>query len=301
MGGRRFVESEEEREIAQHAVAAVQHRGERPLLPIDHVADEPDLEEAAPGGPGGAVAVRRLHGEEGSDLVEGELPGCLFGERAAESWGGERPDHRLPRTVLREHESEPRRDGVVAGAGEVQSRSRDGPGEGAVELLEQVAGVEGGVLDRVRRRREGLHDGAQTHRLAALAEHRVDAADPGGTDEHRVELDVPAPGLLGEVGAAGDDLRLSVAAVDDDRLGVQSREVEERGRGGTRVPISGVLHDGAALRSPVDGGVQDIDVPAAQGAAAELIRGGGAGEKRALRRTGSDPGEGVRGEERADR
>src|SRR5699024_11777670 len=100
---------------------AVQQRGGRPLLAIDDVADEPDLEEAAPRRPGRAVAARRLHGEERRDLVEGEPPGGLLGERAAEPRGGERPDDRLARAVRREHEGEPRRDDVVAGADEVQS------------------------------------------------------------------------------------------------------------------------------------------------------------------------------------
>src|SRR5699024_7873824 len=43
------------------------------------------------------------------------------------------------------------------------------------------------------------------------------------------------------------------------------------------------------------------DVPVPQRASAELVRGGCAREQRGLRRTGSDPREGARGEERADR
>src|SRR5699024_6860959 len=115
-----------EREIAQHAVAAVQHRGECSLLAVDDIADEGDLEQAPPGRASGSVAAGRLDGKEGGDLVQRELPGGIRREGLPEVRCGERPQCRLSGTALGEHESEASGDGVVAGAGDVHAGPRYG-------------------------------------------------------------------------------------------------------------------------------------------------------------------------------
>ena len=192
-----------------------------------------------------------------------KLPFGAVGERPAQRRRVRSQIVASPTGTSGKGEREARGDGVVAGAGDVEVRSWNGSRDAPVELLQLIAGLESGVVYRVLRRGVGLHDRAEAHALAAVAEHRVHPAAAGGPVEDRIELDVEVPCLAGEVRAAGDHLRPAAGAIEDERLRVQTREL---GRGWS------VLQSARRQRRPpapplrrlliVHGGVEDVDIPA---------------------------------------